>query len=349
MKSYIAIFKQTMQEFMSDKVPRLGAALAYYTIFSIAPLLLISIAIAGMVFGQDAARNGITAQLAAVLGQTAAKAVNDMIASAAAKPKTGTIATIFGVVTLLLGASGVFGQLKDALNTIWDVPPKKSGGILGMFKERFLSMAMVLGVGFLLLVSLVIDAAISGAAKRFIPESMAAIAQTIQLVVSLGVVTVLFAMMFRFLPDLKITWRDVWLGAGFTSILFVVGKYALGVYLTRSAVGSSYGAAGSLVVLLLWIYYSAQILLFGAEFTQVYARTHGTLAAEEKEKTTEKEKEEATGPKMPVPVVVRSGGGGGAKLAIGGVAGLFVGLLAGIIAAVVMVLKSFRKLVTFRT
>ena len=346
MKSYLAIFKQTFQEFLSDKVPRLGAALAYYTIFSIAPLLLIAIAIAGMAFGQDAARNQITGQLSAVLGKTAAEAVNDMVANAA-KPKTGTVATVLGIVTLLLGASGVFGQLKDALNTIWDVKPKKSGGILGMLRERFLSMAMVMGVGFLLLVSLVLDAAISGAAKRFIPESMAAIAQTIQIIVSLGVVTVLFAAMFRFLPDLKIQWRDVWLGAAFTSLLFVVGKFALGVYLTRSAVGSAYGAAGSLVVLLLWIYYSAQILLFGAEFTQVYARTHGTLAAEEEEKTTEKEKEEAAGPKMPVPVVVRTSGGGGVKLAIGGAAGLLVGLVAGIIAAVMMVLKSFRKLVTF--
>ncbi|MBV9497382.1 MAG: YihY/virulence factor BrkB family protein [Acidobacteria bacterium] len=289
MKKYFGLFKQTFQEFLSDKVPRLGAALAYYTIFSIAPLLLIAIAIAGLVFGREAAQNGITHQLGSVLGTTAAKAVNDMVANAA-KPKSGAIATIVGVVTLLLGASGVFGQLKDALNTIWDVEPEKSGGIFAMVKERFLSMAMVFGVGFLLLVSLVIDAAISAASDRFIPDSIATVAQLIQLVLSLGIVTLLFAMMFRYLPDIRIAWHDVWFGAALTSLLFVIGKFGLGIYLTKSAVDSSYGAAGSLVVLLLWIYYSAQILLFGAEFTQVYARSHGSHSGDRK--AAEKEKQQ---------------------------------------------------------
>ncbi|HKO56832.1 MAG TPA: YihY/virulence factor BrkB family protein [Thermoanaerobaculia bacterium] len=352
MGKYFGLFKQTFQEFMADKVPRLGAALAYYTIFSIAPLLLIAISIAGIVFGHDAAQNQITKQLSQVLGETASKAVNDMVANAA-KPKTGMIATIFGVVTLLLGASGVFGQLKDALNTIWDVEPKKSSGVFGMIKERFLSMAMVMGVGFLLLVSLVIDAGITAASDRFIPESMATVAQIVQLVLSLGIVTVLFAGIFRYLPDIRIAWHDVWFGAALTSALFVIGKFALGFYLTRSAVGSSYGAAGSLVVLLLWIYYSAQILLFGAEFTQVYARSHGSLAEETKAKATEREREKeraasAGKPEAAPAPAAKSGGGGMIKLLIGSVAGIVIGLFAGIVTMLVVVLKSVKKLILFR-
>ncbi|HEV7920300.1 MAG TPA: YihY/virulence factor BrkB family protein [Thermoanaerobaculia bacterium] len=350
MQKYFGLLKQTFQEFTTDKVPRLGAALAYYTIFSIAPLLLIAISIAGLVFGHDAAQNQITQQLSRVLGETAAKAVNDMVANAA-RPKTGIIATVFGIVTLLLGASGVFGQLKDALNTIWDVEPKKSAGILGMIKDRFLSMAMVFGVGFLLLVTLVIDAGITAASNRFISDSLATVAQIVQLILSLGIVTVLFAGMFRYLPDLRIAWRDVWFGAALTSALFVIGKFALGFYLTKSAVGSSYGAAGSLVVLLLWIYYSAQILLFGAEFTQVYARSHGSLAAETKAKATEREREKeraAEAGKASQPAPVQKGGGGALKLVLGGCAGIFVGLFAGIVAAIVMVLKTVKKLILFR-
>jgi len=266
MKKYFGLLKQTYTEFSEDKVPRLGAALAYYTIFSLAPLLLIAIAIAGLAFGQEAAQGKIFAQLRGILGETTAKGVQEMVENAA-KPKTGTLATIAGIVTLILGASGVFGQLKDALNTIWDVKPKKKSGILGFVKDRFLSMAMVFGIGFLLLVALVIDAAISAV----FPEL-----QIVQIIISLGVVTVLFAAIFRVLPDLKIEWHDVWLGAAFTSVLFVIGKFALGLYLGRGTVGSSYGAAGSLVVVLLWVYYSAQILLFGAEFTQVYARRFGS-------------------------------------------------------------------------
>ncbi len=267
MKKYLALFKQTVSEFSSDKVPRLGAALAYYTIFSLAPLLLIAIAIAGLAFGEEAARNQVFAQLKGVLGPLAAKAVQEMVENAA-KPASGAMATVIGIVTLIFGASGVFGQLKEALNTIWDVKPKKTPGILGFIKQRFLSAAMVLGMGFLLLVSLVIDAAIAA----IVPHG-AVVWEALQLIVLLGVVTVLFAAIFRFLPDLKIEWRDVWLGAFLTALLFVIGKFALGLYLGKSAVASTYGAAGSLVVLLLWVYYSAQILLFGAEFTQVYANS----------------------------------------------------------------------------
>ena len=349
MRKYLDLFKQTFREFGQDKVPRLGAALAYYTVFSIAPLLLIAIAVAGLVFGQEAASGAVYAQLRGVLGPSSAETIQKMVESAA-KPKTGTVATIVGIVTLFLGATGVIGQLKDALNTIWDVKPPQGGGIKGIFRNYLRNGAMVLGVAFLLLVSLVLDSAISAVgefAGNRLPGGEA-LWQTLQLIVSFAVITVLFAAMFRFLPDLKIEWRDVWFGAGFTSFLFVIGKFALGLYLGKSAVGSSYGAAGSLVVVLLWVYYAAQIVLFGAEFTQVFARAHGSRAAE-----TKKGEEEAKKPApLPVaypplqPVAVKKGGGG-LKLAFGGLAGLFLGAIVGGIGTTMMVVKSVKKLVTF--
>jgi membrane protein len=351
MKRYLGLFKQTITEFSADKVPRLGAALAYYTIFSLAPLLLIVIAIAGIAFGHDAAQNKIFEQLRGVLGAATAEGVQEMVRNAA-KPKSGTVATILGVATLLLGASGVFGQLKDALNTIWDVKPKEGRGIMGMVKDRFLSFAMVLGLGFLLLVSLVIDTAIAAMGKYagdHLPGG-AALWHIVELAFSFVVIAVLMAGIFRLLPDLKIEWRDVWFGAALTSLLFVIGKFALSIYFAKSAVGSSFGAAGSLVLVLLWVYYSAQILLFGAEFTQVFARSHGSLKEEAGAKRTVEEKEE----QAPVakPVVVhktassKGGGAGIAKMAAGAVAGLLIGALAGGIGATIVAVKSVKKLFT---
>jgi membrane protein len=350
MKRYLALFKQTIMEFSADKVPRLGAALAYYTIFSLAPLLLIVIAIAGIVFGHDAAQNKIFEQLRGVLGATTAEGVQEMVKNAA-KPKSGTVATILGVATLLLGASGVFGQLKDALNTIWDVKPKEGRGVMAMVKDRFLSFAMVLGLGFLLLVSLVIDTAIAAMGKYagdHLPGG-AALWHIVELAFSFVVIAVLMAGIFRLLPDLKIEWRDVWFGAAVTSLLFVIGKFALGIYFAKSAVGSSFGAAGSLVLVLLWVYYSAQILLFGAEFTQVFARSHGSLKEEAGAKRTEKEKEEQAPPTKPVVIYKNAASGGGAgiaKMAAGGVAGLLIGALVGGISAPIVVVKSVKKLFT---
>jgi membrane protein len=353
MKKYFGILKQTVSEFSEDKVPRLGAALAYYTIFSLAPLLLIVIAISGIVFGHDAAQGKIFEQLRGALGPTTAAAMQEMVKNAA-KPKTGLVATILGVITLILGASGVFGQLKDALNTIWDVKPKEGRGIMGMVKDRFFSFAMVFGLGFLLLVSLVIDTAIAAVGKyagNHLPGGEA-VWHIVELAFSFVVITVLMAGIFRLLPDLKIEWRDVWLGAALTSILFVLGKFALGIYFAKSAVGSSFGAAGSLVLVLLWVYYSAQILLFGAEFTQVYARAHGSLKTEAEAKRTVKEKEEQTPAPAAKPVVVyktapsKRGGAGVAKLAAGGIAGLLIGALVGGISAVIVVVKSAKKLFT---
>lgn len=337
---YFKLLKQTISEFGSDKAPRLGAALAYYTIFSLAPLLLIVIAISGLAFGHDAAQNKIFEQLRGVLGPAAAASVQDMVKNAA-KPKSGTAATIIGIVTLIFGASGVFGQLKDALNTIWDVEPKKGGGIMILVKDRFLSFAMVLGVGFLLLVSLIIDTAITAVgtyAGNHLPGGEV-LWHAAELVFSFCVITVLMAMIFRLLPDLKIEWRDVWLGAAITALLFVLGKFALGIYFAKSAVGSSFGAAGSLVIVLLWVYYSAQILLFGAEFTQVFARAHGSL------KDTKEPDAPAAAP-IPVVVLKPSAAGGAAKLLAGGVAGLIIGLLAGLLSAIVVAVKSAKKLVT---
>ena len=270
------MLKQTFTDWSNDKVPRLGAALAYYTIFAIVPLLVIIIAIIGLVFGQEAAQGYIIDQIAGLVGEQSAAAIKDMI-ERANQPSTGVVATVIAVVTLLFGASGLFGQLQDALNSIWGVEPKPDRGIWGMVQDRFLSFMAVLGTGFLLLVSLVLSAGLSAFGKWFggwlpAPEL---VLQTLNLVISFGVITVLFAMMFKLLPDARIAWRDVWVGALITALLFTLGKFLIGLYLGKSNVASAYGAAGSLVILLVWVYYSAQILLFGAEFTQVYANTSG--------------------------------------------------------------------------
>ena len=365
MGKYVKLFKETFTEFGEDKAPRLGAALAYYTIFSLAPLLLIAIAIAGMVFGQEAAQQQISKELGGILGQSTAKAVEEMVKNAA-KPKAGMWATIIGVITLLFGASGVFGQLKDALNTIWNVKPKKTAGVMGFIRDRFLSMAMVFGVGFMLLVTLVLDAGISAMGGFLAPHIPGgeAVLQALQIIVSLGLVTVLFAMIFRFLPDTKIEWRDVWFGAAFTSFLFVIGKFALGLYLGKAAVGSSFGAAGSLIILLVWVYYAAQILFFGAEFTQVYARSHGSLQGDTSKRDARAEGQrvedrpnaetDASGKPKGVGVPSKAGkgaakeksGGGAGKVAAGGCLGLLLGGLFGVITALIFSVKTVKKIVT---
>ena len=269
------LLKQTASEWSEDKVPRLGAALAYYTVFSIAPLLIIAIAVAGLVFGSEAATGAVQSQLQSFLGEDAAKAINDMIVNAS-KPSSGIIATIIGIVTLLFGASGVFGQLKDAMNTIWEVEPKPGRGIMGIISDRFLSFTMVLGVGFLLLVSLMISTGLDAAKEYVFGDDLGIVFQVLNFAISFGVITLLFAMIYKVLPDVEIQWRDVWIGAAVTALLFTIGKFAISQYLSRSGTASAYGAAGSLIVVLLWIYYSAQILFFGAEFTQVYANQYGS-------------------------------------------------------------------------
>jgi membrane protein len=258
----------------------MAAALAYYTVFALAPILIISIAVAGLVLGQEAAEGRIVGQISGLIGSTSAAAVEAMIA-AARKPSSGILATIIGLATLLFGATGVFGELQDSLDTMWGVKPKPGRGFFRMLKTRFISFTMVLGIGFLLLVSLVVSAAISALGAWLggllpLPELLM---QAINLTVSVAVVTLLFAMIFRVLPDVDIAWRDVWAGALFTAVLFALGKLGIGLYLGKSSVGSSYGAAGALVVILVWVYYSAQILFFGAELTRAWAYQHGSRIA----------------------------------------------------------------------
>ena len=351
MGKYVGVLKETFREFGEDKVPRLGAALAYYTIFSIGPLLLIAVAMAGIFFGQEAAQGRISDELGKVFGAEMARSLEQMV-EAAAKPKSGTLATIIGVVTLLLGASGVFGQLKDALNTIWNVEKKQTAGIMGFIKTRFLSMAMVLGIGFLLLVTLVLDTAIAamgGYVSQYVGGE--AVAHALSLALSFVVAVVLFAAIFRILPDLKIAWRDVGLGAVLTAVLFVVGKWGLGVYLGKAAPGSAYGAAGSLVILLIWVYWSAQILFLGAEFTQVYARTFGSLKGDTSKRDARAQAARPEDrPKTAVPVVrptmvpvYARQKSGLLKVAAGGAAGLLFGAILGGVSTLVMVLKSAKK------
>jgi membrane protein len=273
-----SLLKQTFQEWLQDRAPQLGAALAYYTVFSLAPLVLVLLAIVGVIFREDPAGawNKITQQMSYFLDPSAVQVVQN-IAQKASQPGKSTIATIIGVALALFGASGVFGQLQDALNTIWGVKAKPGTGIWGFLRSRFLSFAMVAGICFLLLVSLAIEALLKGFShyvQSVLPGGVV-IALTVYLVFDFAVIVLLFAMIFKFLPDVNIQWRDVWIGAVMTAILFGLGKWLLGFYLGSGAASSAYGAASSLITLLLWVYYSSQILLFGAEFTQVYAARAG--------------------------------------------------------------------------
>jgi membrane protein len=269
------IAKGTVSEFMEDGVPRLAAALAYYAMFSIAPLLVIVIAVAGLFFDQQDVQKQVNQQVENFMGSQAAGTVQSMMTQ---KHESSVVATILGTIALLFGASGVFGQLQDALNTIWEVKPKEGQGVWGFIRSRFLSFAMVLGIAFLLLISMVITTGLelfSGVISQALPMPEVA-AKGLHLGVSFAVITLLFAMIFKVLPDAEVRWRDVWVGAIGTALLFTLGKYLIAMYLGRQSTASAYGAAGSFIVLLLWVYYSSIILFFGAEFTQVYARKLGS-------------------------------------------------------------------------
>jgi membrane protein len=272
-KRAIHYLKLTISEWGKDHVPRLGAALAFYSVFSLAPLLFLAITLSGFIFGHDAARSQVMEQLHGLVGEDVAGIIATVSSENADKPQRSIIATVAGVVALLAGAFGVFGQLKGALNSIWDVTPKPSAGIFGAIRKRFFSFLTLLGTGFLLLVSLVISAGLAAATQRISHGSgfSATAVGIIEFIVSLGVTTAIFALIFKVLPDLKIAWDDVWIGAAMTAFLFTVGKSLIGLYIGRSSAASAYGAAGSIVILMMWVFYSAQILLFGAEFTHVYA------------------------------------------------------------------------------
>lgn len=272
---WVTLLKETFKEWNEDYAPRLGAALAYYTIFSVGPLILIAITVAGAFF--DNAQQEVLGQIRSLVGTDGEKMISEMI-QAQRKPAEATLATAVGIGTLFFGAAGVFIQLKSALNTIWDVENLPSGGVWGFIRKYLLSFSMVLGVGFLLLVSLMLSAflALVGNLLGRYMEGMDVIMKILGFAFSFGVITLLFAVLFKYLPDVKVAWRDVWVGALMTAFLFVVGKFGLGYYLGNAKISQAYGAAGSLVVMVLWIYYSAQILFFGAEFTQVYAKYRGT-------------------------------------------------------------------------
>ena len=254
------------------------AALAYYTMFSIAPLLLIVISIAGLVFGEDAARGEIFGQLQELLGAPGAMAVQGLLQSVR-QPTESVPATIFGVAVLLVGATSVFGELQDALDRIWRAPVRdRTSGLWSLLRARLLSFGMILGIGFLLMVSLVASAAISAIRKWWRPvfSDWTGIASVVELASSFALITIVFAMIYKTMPRVSIAWKDVWIGAAVTSVLFTVGKFGIGLYIGRSGIASGFGAAASLVVLLVWVYYSAQVFLFGAEFTWAYAHRFGS-------------------------------------------------------------------------
>jgi membrane protein len=277
LKDFWDILATTFRSWNEDKAPTLGAALAYYTVFSIAPLLLLVIAVASLCLEERAVRGQISAELEKTVGPQVAEPIEQLIKEQG-RPEQGIRATLISIVMLLVGASGTFAQLQDALNTIWKVAPKPGRGWKDVIRDRFLPFTMVFGTGFLLLVSLVVSAALSALSQFLASESVLANARwwaAINWVVSFGFITLLFALIYKILPDVKIAWRDVWLGAALTALLFTAGKYLLGLYLARSSVASGYGAAGSLVVILIWVYYSAQIFLFGAELTRVCANRFG--------------------------------------------------------------------------
>ena len=281
LKGLWSLVKDSVVQWSEDNPFQSAAALAYYTLFSMAPLLLIAIAVAGLVFGREASQNQIIGAIEDLAGIQIARAIEAIVESAGQRPDSGFFATAIGMIFLLLGAGGVVGQLQHSLNTIWRVVPKSGRGIMGFLQDRLLSYAMVLSVGFLLLVSLVISAvltAVSGIVGGYLPID-AATAHILDLVVSFAFITLLFAVIYKFVPEVRIAWRDVWIGAATTSLLFSVGKFLIGFYLGHSTVTSIYGAAGSLVTFLLWVYYSSLMFFFGAELTQVYATRYGSKVA----------------------------------------------------------------------
>ena len=272
------LLTQTLSSWIDDYAPSMGAALAYYTMFSIAPLLLIVIAVAGFIFGADAARGEILTQLQGLLGEDGAHAVEGLLKSVS-EPAKSTGAAVIGIVVLLIGATSVFGELQDALDRIWRAPARdRHDGLWRLVKSRLLSFGMILGIAFLLVVSLVMSAALSALGKWWGPlfGSWETLLQITNFVISFGLITVMFAMIYKVMPRVHIQWPDVWVGAGVTALLFTIGKLLIGLYIGKSGIASGFGAAASLVVVLVWVYYSAQIFLVGAEFTWVYAHELGS-------------------------------------------------------------------------
>jgi membrane protein len=271
------IFRRALAGWWNDNVPRLGASLAYYTLFALAPVLVIAIAIGGLIFGAEAVRGEIVGQIQGLIGREGAEAVQSML-EGASRPSSSIAATVVGVITFFLAATGAFLELQTALNTIWHVEPKHDGSYLRvLIMQRVISFGLVVALGFLLVTSLLVSAALA-AIHRYMGGAFPGVVvlwEALNVVVSLGVITLLFAMIYKVLPDVKLVWSDVWIGGLVTAGLFTIGKLLIGVYLGTASIASSYGAAGSVIVILVWVYYSAQIILLGAEFTRAYVEEFG--------------------------------------------------------------------------
>ena len=278
--SWLKLVKAAASAWVADYAPSMGAALSYYSVFSMAPLLLLVISIAGLVFGEDAVRGEVFGQLQSLLGADTAKAVQAILASVSDKPAQGVLSTVIGLAVLLIGATSVFGELQDALDRIWRAPVRdRAGGLWGLVRARLLSFGMVLGIAFLLMVSLVVGAAVSALDKWWSGAFAGCelLAQGLNVLIGFVLTTVVFAMIYKIMPRVQVQWRDVWVGAVVTALLFTVGRLIIGTYIGKSGVASTFGAAGSLIVVFVWVYYSAQIFLIGAEFTWVYAKTFGSM------------------------------------------------------------------------
>ncbi len=279
-KQLFDLSRKAVSAWVDDYAPSMGAAISYYTIFSLAPLLVIVIAIAGALFGREAAQGQIVTQISGMVGQEGASAVEAMLVSAS-EPDKGLIAGLISVVVLLIGATTVFAELQSSLDRIWHVPEKeKPSGVWAVLRARVLSFGLILGLAFLLIVSLMLSAGLAAFGSWFggLMPGSEVLLHALSIIISLGVLTLLFGMIFKFMPTADITWRDVWVGAFVTAVLFEIGKFLIGLYLGKSGVNESFAAAGSLVVLVAWVYYAAQIFLLGAEFTKVYADEHGSVA-----------------------------------------------------------------------
>jgi membrane protein len=269
-KAIYRVGKDSVLAWVDDYAPSMGAAIAYYTVFSMAPLLVIAIAIAALVFGQEVAQHDVLEQLRGLLGDQGAKAIEAML-EAAQKPKQGALASVLSVITLVIGATGVFNELESDLNRIWKTQGPEGSGLWHLLRTRLLSFGMVIAIGFLLLVSLVVSAGLAAWGRYWgnLFPGMEVLLHAVNSLVSIAVITALFALMYKFLPSVKLRWRQVWVGALVSAVLFTIGKFAIGLYIGKSGVASSYGAAGALVILLLWVYFSAQIFLLGAEVIKV--------------------------------------------------------------------------------
>lgn len=275
-RQYMSLLKKTFEEFSNDRALKLGASLSYYTIFSMPPLLVIIISITGFFYGMEAVKGEIFGQIRALIGDESAKQVQEIIKNVALS-KDNLLATILGFITLLFGASGVFAEIQDSINYIWALKAKPKRGLIKMVMNRLVSFSMIVTVGFLLLVSLVVNAFLEVLINRLqaLFSNGVWLVYGVNLLLTFVIITLLFSIIFRVLPDGKVAWKDTLVGAVFTAVLFMIGKSLIGLYLGNSEVSTTYGAAGSVIIILLWVYYSAIILYFGAEFTKVYAYTYG--------------------------------------------------------------------------